>query len=79
MPVIYQKSLPLISLDIRALLPRCSAQLRPLAGSRLRPQTEVMFLASAAAMSTYIRQCVNVYTDQMSIPSDYPGQDWLPN
>ena len=36
----------------------CAVQLRPLAGNRLRPQTEVVFLASAAAI--HICQCVNV-------------------
>ena len=35
----------------------CSAQLRPLAGNHLRPQTEVVFRGSAATMSTYMSIC----------------------
>ena len=76
----YINNLYLYSVWISALF-CCAAQLRPLAGNRLRPQTEVVFLASAAAISSYMSmcQCVNVYTNQMSISLDYPGQDRLPN
>ena len=39
----------------------CAAQPRPLAGNRLRPQAEVVVLASAAAISSQlsVRQCVH--------------------
>ena len=57
----YINNLYLYSGWISALF-RCAAQLRPLAGNRLRPQTEVVFLASAAAISSYMSmcQCINV-------------------
>ena len=47
----YINNLYLYSLWISALF-CCTAQLRPLAGNRLRPQTEVVVLASAAAISS---------------------------
>ena len=45
----------------------CAAQLRPLAGNRLRPQTEVVFLASAAVMSTYVSMCQRIYWSDVNI------------
>ena len=44
-------------------LSRCAAQRRPLAGHRPRPQTEVVILASTAAIWSCVQcQCVNVFT-----------------
>ena len=57
----YINNLYLYSVWISALF-CCAVQLRPLAGNRLRPQTEVVFSASAAAISSYMLtcQCINV-------------------
>ena len=53
------QSIPLIFLDLRALLLLRAAP--PLAGNRLRPQTEVVFRNTVATMSTYmsIYQCMH--------------------
>ena len=76
----YINNLYLSSGWISALF-RCAAQRRPLAGHRLRPQTEFVILASTVAIWSYVSmcQCVNVYTNLRSISLDYPGQDRLPN
>ena len=74
----YNNNLYLCSGSVSALS-RCAAQRRPLAGLRPRPQTEVLILASIAAIWSCVQchcQCVHSLS---SIPLDYPGQAPLPN
>ena len=62
----YINNLYLYSVWISALF-CCAVQLRPLAGNRLRPQTEVVFLASAAAIYVNASMCRCVHKSDVNI------------
>ena len=64
--LILYHSFYLYSVWISALF-CCSVQLRPLAGDRLWPQAEVVFLASSAAMLTYMSICLCMHWSYVNI------------
>ena len=74
----YNNNLYLCSGSVSALS-RCAAQRRPLAGLRPRPQTEVLILASTAAIWSCVQCHCRCVHNLRSIPLDYPGQALLPN
>ena len=74
----YNSNLYLFS-GLVSALSRCAAQRRPLAGHRPRPQTEVLILASTAAIWSCVQCHCRCVHNLRSIPLDYPGQALLPN
>ena len=76
-PVLYQRSLPLIRMDIRALPLRSTA---PLPGGPPPPASDGGH--DPGLCSVYMIIWISlalVYNNQRSISLDYPGQDQLPN